>query len=52
MIASGPIKAVMAAMGLIEETYRLPLVPPGPATRDRLSSVLQDLKLLGSASRA
>jgi len=47
-----PIKAVMAAMGLIEETYRLPLVPPGPATRDRLSSVLQDLKLLGSASRA
>jgi len=46
-----PIKAVMAAMGLIEETYRLPLVPPGPATRERINTVLQDLKLLGSASR-
>ena len=46
-----PIKAVMAAMGLIEETYRLPLVPPGPDARDRISAVLQDLKLLGSASR-
>jgi len=46
-----PIKAVMAAMGLIEETYRLPLVSPGPAARDRITTVLQDLKLLGSASR-
>ena len=46
-----PIKAVMAAMGLIEETYRLPLVPPGAAARERISTVLQDLKLLGSASR-
>lgn len=46
-----PIKAAMAAMGLIEEAYRLPLVPPGAAARDTIMQVLQDLKLLGSAAR-
>jgi len=46
-----PIKAAMAAMGLIEEVYRLPLVSPGSAARDTIAAVLQDLKLLGSASR-
>jgi 4-hydroxy-tetrahydrodipicolinate synthase len=47
-----PIKAAMAAMGLIEEAYRLPLVPPSPAARDKIMRVLQELKLLGSAARA
>ena len=46
-----PIKAAMAAMGLIEEAYRLPLVSPSAAARDRIMKVLQDLKLLGSAAR-
>ena len=46
-----PLKAAMAAMGLLEEKYRLPLVPPGNAARDRIMKVLQDLKLLGSAVR-
>jgi 4-hydroxy-tetrahydrodipicolinate synthase len=46
-----PVKAAMAAMGLLEERYRLPLVPPGHAARDRIMKVLQDLKLLGSAAR-
>ena len=46
-----PVKAAMAAMGLIEESYRLPLVPPGSAARDKIMKVLQDLKLLGSAAR-
>jgi len=46
-----PVKAAMAAMGLLEERYRLPLVPPGAAARDRIMKVLQDLKLLGSAAR-
>ncbi|OFW35535.1 MAG: 4-hydroxy-tetrahydrodipicolinate synthase [Acidobacteria bacterium RIFCSPLOWO2_12_FULL_67_14] len=46
-----PVKAAMAAMGLIEEAYRLPLVPPSPAARDRIMKVLQELKLLGSAAR-
>lgn len=46
-----PVKAAMAAMGLLDERYRLPLVPPGHAARDRIMKVLQDLKLLGSAAR-
>ena len=46
-----PVKAAMAAMGLLDEKYRLPLVPPGNAARDRIMKVLQDLKLLGSAAR-
>lgn len=46
-----PIKAAMAAMGLVEEAYRLPLVSPGSAARDKIMKVLQDLKLLGSAAR-
>jgi 4-hydroxy-tetrahydrodipicolinate synthase len=46
-----PVKAAMAAMGLIEETYRLPLVPPSAGARDRIMRVLQDLKMLGAAAR-
>lgn len=46
-----PIKAAMAAMGLLEEVYRLPLVPPGAGARARIMAVMQDLKLLGSAAR-
>ena len=46
-----PVKAAMAAMGLIEEAYRLPLVAPSPAAREKIMKVLQDLKLLGSAAR-
>ena len=46
-----PCKAAMAAMGLIEETYRLPLVSPSAAARDKIMHVLQQLKLLGAAAR-
>ena len=46
-----PCKAAMAAMGLIEESYRLPLVPPTPATREKVIGVLQQLKMLGAAAR-
>jgi 4-hydroxy-tetrahydrodipicolinate synthase len=46
-----PCKAAMAAMGLIEESYRLPMVPPSPAARDKVMRVLQQLKLLGAAAR-
>ena len=28
-----PVKSAMAAMGLLEEVYRLPMVPPRPASR-------------------
>ena len=46
-----PIKSAMAMMGLLEEAYRLPLVPPSPATKERLARVLQQLKLHGAAAR-
>ena len=46
-----PCKAAMAAMGLIEESYRLPLVPPGAATREKIMGVLQQLRILGAAAR-
>jgi dihydrodipicolinate synthase/N-acetylneuraminate lyase len=42
----------MAAMGLIEENYRLPMVPPSAATRNKVVQVLQNLKMLGAAARA
>ena len=46
-----PCKAAMAAMGLIEEHYRLPLVPPTAATREKVMNVLQQLRMLGAAAR-
>ena len=35
-----PVKAAMAAMGLLEETYRLPMVPPSEASRQRIIEAL------------
>ena len=46
-----PVKAAMAAMGLLEENYRLPMVPPSPAAREKVMRVLQNLKMLGAAAR-
>jgi 4-hydroxy-tetrahydrodipicolinate synthase len=46
-----PIKAAMAAMGLIEEHYRLPMVSPSPAAREKIMAVLQQLRMLGAAAR-
>jgi 4-hydroxy-tetrahydrodipicolinate synthase len=40
-----PVKAAMAAMGLLEEVYRLPLVPPRAASRERIAAVLAQLGL-------
>jgi 4-hydroxy-tetrahydrodipicolinate synthase len=39
-----PVKAVMAMMGLVEESYRLPMVPPRAETRDKLARVLAAVK--------
>ena len=47
-----PCKAAMAAMGLLEENFRLPLVPATQATREKVLGILQQLKLLGAAVRA
>jgi len=41
-----PVKAAMAMMGLIEEVYRLPLVPMQPKNREKLQSIPRDLKLI------
>lgn len=41
-----PVKAAMAAMGLIEEVYRLPMVAPRPESREKILRVLQELKLV------
>ena len=46
-----PCKAAMAAMGLIEEAYRLPLVPPSDGARTKIMTVLQQLRMLGAAAR-
>jgi 4-hydroxy-tetrahydrodipicolinate synthase len=45
----GPVKSAMAMMGLIEETYRLPLVPPRLESKEKINRVLKDLGLLKGA---
>jgi 4-hydroxy-tetrahydrodipicolinate synthase len=44
-----PVKAAMAAMGLLEEEYRLPMTPPQPASREKINRVLKELGLLNAA---
>jgi hypothetical protein len=34
-------------MGLLEEVYRLPMVPPRPASKQRIEGVLQSLGIGG-----
>ncbi len=41
-----PVKAAMAAMGLLEETFRLPMCSPTPASREKIVHVLKELQLL------
>jgi 4-hydroxy-tetrahydrodipicolinate synthase len=44
-----PVKAAMAAMGLIDEAYRLPMCPPKPESREKILKVLKGLDLLKGA---
>ncbi|MDE3154592.1 MAG: 4-hydroxy-tetrahydrodipicolinate synthase [Acidobacteriota bacterium] len=46
----GPVKAAMAAMGLLELVYRLPMVPPRAESQEKILKVLRELKLVGAAS--
>jgi 4-hydroxy-tetrahydrodipicolinate synthase len=39
----GPVKAVLAMLGRVHETYRLPIVPVTQATRERLHALVADL---------
>ena len=40
-----PVKSAMASMGLLEEVYRLQMVPPRPASKQRIDFVLQSLNV-------
>jgi len=44
-----PVKAAMAAMGLLEEVYRLPMCSPKPESREKIVKVLKGLDLLKTA---
>jgi 4-hydroxy-tetrahydrodipicolinate synthase len=48
----GPVKAAMAMMGLLEENFRLPLVPIQEKSRLRLREVLLKLGVLKETSHA
>ena len=39
----GPVKFAMASMGLCEESYRLPMVSPLPASQDKIRAFLKEL---------
>jgi len=45
----GPVKYAMAAMGLLEEVYRLPMVAPKPESKAKIEAVLKELGLLKAA---
>ena len=48
----GPVKAAMAMLGLLEEQFRLPLVPIKDASRARVRDVLNGLSLLAPRANA
>jgi len=47
-----PVKAAMAAMGLLEPVYRLPMCPPSPTSQAKIEKVLESVGLLGRVSVA
>jgi 4-hydroxy-tetrahydrodipicolinate synthase len=48
----GPVKAAMAMMGLLEDNFRLPLVPIKEQSRARIREVIAELGLLESVPAA
>jgi 4-hydroxy-tetrahydrodipicolinate synthase len=44
-----PVKAAMAAMGLLDEVYRLPMTSPRPESKEKIFRVLRELELLKGA---
>ena len=44
-----PVKYAMAAMGLLEESFRLPMVSPKVETKEKINAVLKALGLLKGA---
>ena len=47
-----PVKAAMAAMGLLEEIYRLPMVSPKAESKEKIVRVLKDLNLVNNPAFA
>jgi 4-hydroxy-tetrahydrodipicolinate synthase len=45
----GPVKFAMSAMGLCEAVYRLPMVPPRPAAKERILAVLNGVGVAAEA---
>jgi 4-hydroxy-tetrahydrodipicolinate synthase len=48
----GPVKAAMAIMGLLEENFRLPMVPITAKSRERVRQVITELGLVEETARA
>jgi 4-hydroxy-tetrahydrodipicolinate synthase len=46
----GPVKAAMAIMGLLEENFRLPMVPIQEKSRARIREVLAEVGVMDSAT--
>jgi 4-hydroxy-tetrahydrodipicolinate synthase len=46
-----PVKSAMAMLGLLEENYRLPMVPPADASRGKIAEALGELGLAARAAR-
>jgi 4-hydroxy-tetrahydrodipicolinate synthase len=44
-----PVKYAMGAMGLLDEVFRLPMVSPTAASKEKISNVLKNLGLLKGA---
>jgi len=44
-----PVKHAMAAMGLLEEVFRLPMVSPKTESKEKINGVLKDLGVLKAA---
>lgn len=47
-----PVKTALAAMGLIEPVWRLPLVPPRTESRDRIHAVLHAMGMVDCAEHS
>lgn len=48
----GPVKYAMARMGLLDATYRLPMVPPRDESKAKIDFVLAELGLLAPTASA
>ena len=46
-----PVKAALAMMGMIEESYRLPLVRMSPANREKVAKVVEEMGLVQTVGK-